>query len=113
MDNFNRGDVWLAKWAKNTLDGRIEARPAIIASNAGYNAENDEVICLHLTTNTKHEYALSLNDNDFEKNLMVDKSAVRFDIIARHSKNSLVKKLAVLKKSKLEQAVAKTIGLIK
>ncbi|MFH1306103.1 MAG: type II toxin-antitoxin system PemK/MazF family toxin [Candidatus Micrarchaeota archaeon] len=114
MQVFVRGDVWLARWAKDTAESEIKARPAVIISNLDFNSKNEEVICLHLTTNLNHEYALSLDSKkDFAKCFLAEQSAIRYDIIARYSKKSLVKKLGILKNETLNQAVAKTIGLIK
>ncbi len=114
MDDFHRSDIWLAVHAKDRLDREdVKARPVLIISNNGYNSFNNEVICVHLTTDLDHKYSFVLDKvNDFEKNHMIDDSAIRFDVISRYSKNSLVKKLAILKKKKTQDVIEKTIKLI-
>lgn len=113
MSEHHRGDIWLSETARHSQDGAKHKRPVLIVSKDSYNDLNDEVICLHLTTRLDHDYAIPLVKTDFEKSLLVDDSAVRYDSITRYSKDVLSKKLGILKTAKLTQVIGKTIELVK
>ncbi len=114
MSDFPPGSVWLCKTARTTADGSIKVRPAVVISNDSYNDKNEEVICLHLSTDSHHQFAIPLDyKKDMEKCELAEPSAIRYDIVARYSKHALVKKFGTIRKEKLAHAIGKFIELIK
>ena len=114
MSDYRRGDIWLARAAKHTVDDAEHKRPVLIISNDKYNDSSEEPICLHLTTDIKHERALQLDyRKDMEMNKLVDPSAVRFDAIGRYRTSIFEKKLGKLKEEKLRAIISQLNTLLR
>ena len=114
MSDYKRGDIWLANAAKHTVGGQEHKRPVLIISNNKYNDSSNEVICLHITTDTKHEYGIPLDyKKDFEMNKLVDPSAVRFDAVGRYSISIFEKKLGKVKEEKILKIIESLNSLLR
>ncbi|GEM_PF-1737300 len=114
MSDFKRGDIWLASEARHTASNIAHKRPVLIISNNKYNDSSNEPICLHLTTDTKHECGVELDyEKDMEMNRLVDPSSVRFDAISRYRTSIFEKKLGRVKEEKLRKIIKKLNWLIK
>jgi mRNA interferase MazF len=113
MTDFTRGSIWLAKSARWSADGTEHKRPVLIVSNNKYNSNSEEVICMHITTDVRHECSLMLDySHDMEANRLVDASAVRYDAIARYPVRIFEKKLGAVKEEKLAELVKKLVALL-
>ena len=113
MSDCKRGDIWLANAARHTIGGAEHKRPVLIISNSRYNDASDEPICLHLTTDIKHECGIPLDyKKDMEMNRLVDPSAVRFDAIGRYSASVFEKKLGKVKEEKLAKIIGRLNALL-
>jgi len=113
MTDFKRCGIWLAKSAQWSSVGEEHKRPVLIISNDKYNENSEEVICLHLTTDIHHEYCVELDyARDMEMNKLVDRSAVRYDAIARYPVRIFEKKLGTMKESKVSEIIKKLNSLL-
>jgi len=113
MSDYKRGDIWLANAAKHTIGGQEHKRPVLIISNDKYNDAGEEVICLHLTTDTKHEYGISLDyKKDMEMSKLADPSAVRFDAIGRYKTGIFEKKLGKVKEEKIAKIIERLDSIL-
>ncbi len=113
MGDYQQCDIWLAESARHTVDGQKHKRPIIIISNNEYNDKHTEYICLHLTTRLDAEYTIPLSNSDFEKSRLTEDSAIRYDSINRYSKEFFSKKLGIIKKEKLAEAIIRINQILK
>jgi len=114
MSDFKRGDIWLAREARHTAGDVEHRRPVLIISNDRYNDSSEEPICLHLTTDIKHEHGIGLDyKKDMEMNRLVDPSAVRFDAIGRYRTSIFEKKLGKVKEEKLREIIRQLNSLLR
>jgi mRNA-degrading endonuclease toxin of MazEF toxin-antitoxin module len=113
VSEHKQRDIWLTASARHAAGGERHVRPVLIISNDRYNDENDEIICLHLTTDVRHGHAVPLDlQKDMKMNRLVDESAVRYDAVSRYPKAIMLKKLGKIRAEKLATILSKLSGLL-
>ena len=100
-----QGEIWLAPFPFSDQSNR-KVRPIIIISNNEYNNSSNDIIAIGVTSNLIHDdYTLNLSQKDLEDGNLITECIIKVDNILYISKELLIKRIGILKKSKLKQSI--------
>ncbi len=109
MAKFVKGDVVVVPFPFSDLT-QAKRRPALVVSQL----EGDDVILCQITSKTiKDNYALSLEDQDFETGTLKQSSNIRPNRIFTADSHIILYCIGKLKAGKLSEAIDKIIEIIR
>jgi mRNA interferase MazF len=106
-----RREIWLAKIPFSDFSGS-KVRPFLIMSRRNYNEENPDVVGVAITTHVGSDFTIPLTSADFDKGMMMDESAVRYDGLIKIDKSLLHKRIARVNEDFRKKINEKIIGFI-
>ncbi len=109
--SVRRRDIWIAKVPFSDMSS-FKIRPILVLSSDDYNAKNPDVVGAAITTYVGREYTLSIAASDFDKEKLMDESAVRYDGLLKIDKSLLHKRAARVSESFRKKLVMKISGFL-
>ena len=108
MATFVKGDVVVIPFPFSDLS-QSKRRPALVlASLEG----NDAILCQITSKNIKDNYAISIDDADFESGSLKQASNVRPNRLFTADTHIILYRIGIIKKEKLAQVINKVVEII-
>lgn len=104
--SVKRRDIWIAKVPFLDMSS-FKVRPILILSSDDYNSNNPDIVGAAITTYVDRVYALPITESDFDKQKLMDESAVRYDGLLKIDKSLLHKRVARVTESFRKKLVAR------
>ncbi len=108
MAKFVKGDIVVIPFPFSDLS-QAKRRPALIITNL---FGDDLILCQITSQNISDQYAISLNNNDFQSGSLKRKSNIRPNRIFTADTHIILYKVGQVKKDKLDQVIKKIIEII-
>lgn len=103
MHEYEQGDILIIPFPFTDLTG-IKQRPAVVISNDDYNKSEIDIVVCAITSNLEDSnHGVTLEKKDLLSGFIVLKSLIKVDKIISVDKNIIRKKIAKIKKNKLEE----------
>jgi mRNA interferase MazF len=109
MAKFVKGDVVVVPFPFSDLS-QSKRRPALIITPL---EGNDNILCQITSTNIKDNYAISVEDIDFDSGDLKQTSNIRPNRLFTADTQIILYRVGRIKKEKLTQVVEKVIEIIK
>jgi mRNA interferase MazF len=109
MAKFVKGDVVVVPFPFSDLS-QSKRRPALIITPL---EGNDNILCQITSTNIKDNYAISVEDIDFDSGDLKQASNIRPNRLFTADTQIILYRVGRIKKEKLTQVVEKVIEIIK
>jgi mRNA-degrading endonuclease toxin of MazEF toxin-antitoxin module len=106
-----RREIWIARVPFSDMS-KFKTRPILILSRKSYNEKKSDVVGSVITSNLDHEFAIPIKKSDFEKNLLNEESAVRFDGLMKLHISSCHKKVGRVSDDYRKKVISKIIGFL-
>lgn len=82
-----------------------KVRPALILSNASFNAHEDVIICALTSSIRKRPYSIIITSKETVHKKLLDTSQIRIDAITRISKGLIIKEIDILNENIFEKVL--------
>ena len=109
MERFVKGDIVVIPFPFSDLTGE-KRRPALTVTNL---KGDDLILCQITSRKIKDEYAIVINDKDFDKGSLKQESNIRPNKIFTADKDIILYKVGRLKKDKIDEVIESIIKIIK
>lgn len=109
MAKFVKGDIVVIPFPFSDLTC-TKRRPALVLTQL---AGDDVILCQITSQNISDEYAISINDSDFERGRLNRPSNVRSNRIFTVDSHIILYQVGTLKSEKLLEIVAKVVSIIR
>ena len=108
MEKFVKGDVVVVPFPFSDLS-YTKRRPAFVIAEL----EGDDIILCQITSkDVKDKYAIPLNESDFEKGTLKQKSNIRPNRIFTTDSHIILYKIGHLKQEKIRDVVNKIVQIV-
>ena len=101
-----RRDIWIAKVPFSDMSS-FKIRPILVLSSDDYNGDNPDIVGAAITTYVGRDYSLPIAAGDFDKQKLMDESAVRYDGLLKIDKSLLHKRVARVTEAFRKKLIAK------
>jgi len=109
MERFVKGDVVVVPFPFSDLS-QSKRRPALVITPL---EGNDNILCQITSKNISDNYAISIDDVDFESGSLKQVSNIRPNRLFTADNQIILYRLGSIKKEKLTQLIQKVIEIIK
>ena len=100
-----QGNLLLVPFPFSDQSGN-KVRPVMVVSNNEFNEHSDDLIVVGVTSNlSKGKYTLNLSTTDLEEGKLYSKCCIKAENILKIEKSLILKKIGVVKKTKLESTI--------
>ena len=108
MGKFVKGDIVVIPFPFSDLSGS-KRRPALVIADL---QGDDSILCQITSQNTKDNYAITINPNDFKSGSLNTQSNIRPNRIFTADKNIIVYKIAAVNDKTIGVVIKKIIDII-
>ncbi len=109
MERFIKGDVVVIPFPFSDLKG-AKRRPTLVIANL---KGKDLILCQITSKNVRDEYAIRLNDADFEEGGLRQESNIRPNKIFTADESIILYRIGTLKKKKIEEVINCIVKILK
>lgn len=89
-------------------------RSALIISNDKFNQSGEDIVVCAITSNLKpSKYSLIISQEDIEMGVLYEKSSMKVETILKVKKMLIIKRIAILDKTKFSEVISAIQELVK